>query len=378
VCLPAPKQAGFYSQLPFFKLCSFFVRYRFNNFVEVFKCFGNTNTGIYKAKMLFLRINKTTSMKTSLALTLFLATLVFFTACEPEYSFETLSGGTGGGGGTGGVGDTTGSGGGGTTGIFTAKIDGAPYTANRIAQGAKYNDIINISGLSLDKKTIAITVKDSGVHNYTLAWDASNSNAGAFMDSNIAPIIAFTSNAGDIASEGGGFLNITAIDAVNKKMSGTFGFKAKRPLDNTFRTITEGIFNNIPYTTAPPTASATDTFNVKIDGVAFTSTSIFAVKTGILNSIAISGVNGVKTVAINFPDDITNGTFTIGGPTDNYYGQYNASNTSFNPSISGTLHILDHNTFSKRIRGTFSYQTISLTGGVPFSITDGVFAVTYQ
>ncbi len=266
------------------------------------------------------------------------------------------------------------------TGNFTAKIDGTPWVADRFAQGARISNIINISGLGLDKKVLTISVKDSGVHQYTLAWDNTSGGAGAFMDSSLADVTAFTSNAGLTPTEGGGTLNITAIDEVNKKMSGTFSFKAKRSTDNTYRDITEGIFTDIPYITTLPPGNATDTFNVKIDGAAFVPASVSGLGVALLSNIVVQGYDaiGIKTVAVYFPNDITTGVYVIGGLADLYYGQYNVDASTFLASSTGTLEILFHDPATRRIRGRFSFTASPLTGGPPVAqITEGYFAVTY-
>lgn len=266
------------------------------------------------------------------------------------------------------------------TGNFRAKIDGTPWVADRIAQGARISNIINISGLGLDRKVLTISVKDSGVHQYTLAWDNTSGGAGAFMDSSLADVTAFTSNAGLTPTEGGGTLIITSIDEVNKKMSGTFSFKAKRSTDNTYRDITEGVFTDIPYITTLPPGNSTDTFNVKIDGAAFVPASVSGLGVALLSNIVVQGYNatGTKTVAVYFPNDITPGVYVIGGLGDLYYGQYNVDASTFLASSTGTLEILFHDPATRRIKGRFSFTASPLTGSPPIAqLTEGYFAVTY-
>lgn len=266
------------------------------------------------------------------------------------------------------------------TGNFKAKIDGTQWVADRFAQGARINNIINISGLGLDKKVLTISVKDSGVHQYTLAWDNTSGGAGAYMDSSLADITAFTSNAGLAPSEGGGTLNITSIDEVNKKMSGTFSFKAKRFTDNTNRDISEGVFTDIPYITSLPPGNSTDTFTVKTDGTAFVPTLVSGLSVSSLSNIVVQGTDGTgtKAVAVYFPNDIVPGTYAIGGIGDPHYGQYNVNASTFLLSSTGTLEILFHNPATKRIRGRFSFTASPLTGGSPIAqITEGYFSVTY-
>jgi hypothetical protein len=267
------------------------------------------------------------------------------------------------------------------TGNFKAKIDGTQWVADRIAQGARMNGIINLTGLGIDRKVIAMTIMDSGVHQYTLYYDNTSLNVGAYTDSNSASSIAFSTNAGSTPGETGGFLNITSIDEANKKMSGTFGFKAKRLVDNTYRDITEGSFTNISYITTLAPGNATDTFTSKVDGVTFTPSAVNGtIITLPNNSIAINGsdATGVRTVAIYFPTDIITGTYNIGSLGDLYYGQYNATASNFLMSSSGTLEILFHDPVAKRVRGRFSFAASELIGTQTAQITEGYFAVTYQ
>lgn len=267
------------------------------------------------------------------------------------------------------------------TGDFRARIEGVQWVADKYAQCARMNNIINITGLGLDKKTITITIQDSGVHNYTLAWDNTSMGAAAYQDSALADITAFTSNAGTSPGQAGGNVNITSINEVNKTMSGTFSFKAVRQITGETRTITEGVFNNIPYITSLPPTTSTDTFNVKIDGAVFTPVSVFGIKNTIgLSNIAISGsdASGTKTVAVYFPIDVTAGTYTIGSAFSDYFGQYNINSTTFLSSTSGTLEILFHNPVTKRVRGRFNFAAdLFPLGGAPAQITEGYFAVTY-
>jgi hypothetical protein len=263
---------------------------------------------------------------------------------------------------------------------FRAKIDGVQWVANRMAQAARVSGIINITGQGTDKKTITITVPDSGIHQYTLAWDNSSGSAGAFTDSALASVVAFSSNAGNTPAEAGGTLSITSIDEANKLMSGTFSFKAKRAIDNSYRTITEGVFTNVPYTTSLPTGSSKDTLTSKVDGVSFTPTSIFGYYDNMMSKIIITGSNGtgVRSVSLYLPKDIAAGSYTLGGMFSSYSAQYNASSSTFLMSKSGTVEILYHDPLAKRIRGRFNFDAEEFLGGSEAKITEGFFAVTYQ
>ncbi len=126
---------------------------------------------------------------------------------------------------------------------FKAKINGAAFNAVLTGAAIREDSVISIAAESSDRQMIVFAVKDSGVHTYTLAMK-SIFNFGGYTD---ATSIAFSSNEGINPGDSGGTLAITSIDRINKLISGTFNFKAFHQDTKTQRTITEGVFNNIPY-----------------------------------------------------------------------------------------------------------------------------------
>lgn len=131
-----------------------------------------------------------------------------------------------------------------TTADFRAKINGVQFVAAIYGATIRTTDsVISIAGKSNDGQQIVFTVPDSGVHVYSLSFN-SISNFGAYVSSTS---LAYTSNEGTTPVESGGNLAIVSIDSVKRLISGTFNFKAFRQLDGTQRTITEGVFSNIPY-----------------------------------------------------------------------------------------------------------------------------------
>src|SRR5450432_2405129 len=123
------------------------------------------------------------------------------------------------------------------SGSFTATIDGVPFVANKATGATKALNIIAITGQATDGQLIVLRVADSGVHVYTLDIN-SFSNVAAYSNNNA---IAYTTNGGTTDVESGGIMSVTAIDTVNKTISGTFGIKIYRPIDSTQKIITEGV-----------------------------------------------------------------------------------------------------------------------------------------
>ena len=263
----------------------------------------------------------------------------------------------------------------GGTGDFRAKINGTQWIASS-ASANRGSGVIALAGIG-GGKTMVITLQDSGVHHYTL--DLTSLQAAALVDSSSGNTNAFATNQGSSSLQSGGSVDITSIDTANKKINGTFRFVVYRALDSAQRNITEGSFTNISYATAPPPASPTDTFNVKIDGVTFTPITIVGIRLTASSQITLSGSAGAKSVTLIFPDNITPGTYPITTVGGTYSGLYNQDATTFLPSDSGSLTILQHNTSTKRIRGNFNFHAKQfLLGTAQAQLTAGVFAVTYQ
>ena len=262
----------------------------------------------------------------------------------------------------------------GGTGDFRATINGSLWIATT-SGAARQNGYISVAGQG-GGKTIAITLTDSGVHHYTLTQNTLG--AAAYSDSSSGSNVAFTSNA---TTSTGGSVDITSIDTVNKKISGTFRFTAYRAIDSLQRTITSGSFTNITYATTTPPAVSTDTFTVKIDGVTFNPFTIQGLHITILNQLSILGTDqaGLKSVSVYLPDTVTPGTYPITGLGGSYFGQYNKNATTFLASDTGTVTILEHNTSTRRIRGTFSFHATELLLPTDQSqLTEGYFSVVHQ
>ena len=295
-----------------------------------------------------------------------ITTIFLFQSCQKEISFD----------------DDNNS----VTGNFRAKIEGAQWVANKGYRANRVLGIISITGFSNDKKYITMTLRDSGVHRYTLS-DATLINTATYIDSNETNQQAYTTNQGTYPAQSGGEVLITAIDTVNKKISGTFNFKVFRQADGQVKNFTEGSFTNITYSSALLPSNETDTFRVKISGTQWIPPTIIAVKTPAVPplpaSIAITGSDAAsgKSVGLVFPPDITPGNYIFDFTGGTYLGIYNPNTNPQNAQVAllGTLQILSHNTTTKRVTGNFNFRSAELLNPLAFTIlTEGYFSVTYQ
>ena len=312
-------------------------------------------------KQLYLYGNQNYMRLSFFSLTFF-SFLVVLSSCQKEGTFDPNSPNTPAG----------------ASGNFTAKINGASWSANKVAAATRFSGFISLGGLSTDHKMITITLTDSGVHKYTLS-DVTL-NAGAFVDSS-ENVIAYTSNGGDYPTRAGGEVTITAIDTTAKTISGTFSFKAFRQVDNQTKTITEGSFTDLPYATTMPATQTSDTLRLKLDGTSWTPYSVLGVNMG--GQIAVTGSNelGTKSFGLVFPSNIKPGAYELDFFGATYTGQYNPDADPNNSKASfdgGTLTILEHNTTTKRIRGNFAFKASELLKPQNFvMVSDGYFSVKY-
>lgn len=288
---------------------------------------------------------------------------LFFTiiSCQKELSNESVTGG----GGTGG------------TGAFRMKIDGVQWVADKQAGAAIMNGLINITGISASKKSFVITLSGTSTGTYIL--DPNSFNVAALTDSTENPFV-YASNQGADTSESGGKVVVTKIDTVKKTISGTFSAKLFRALDSKRKIITEGVFENISYSTSLPPANSTDTFRVKIDGADWVPSSITAVSVAVTNQLAVVANNSTatKTVGLTMPLGVTAGSYTLDFFGGQYIGQYNPNSSTFLASETGTLTIIEHNATTKRIRGNFNFKAKALLTTDSAQLTAGYFSVKYQ
>jgi len=261
----------------------------------------------------------------------------------------------------------------GASGNFRAKIDGKEWVADKVTEAVRLQGIISIAGISVDKKTVAITLLDSGVHTYTLS--STTINVAAYIDSSVADPTSLTTNAGINPGDAGGTLTITKIDESKKTISGTFQFTVFHPDNNQKKTFTEGVFADIPYSTDPipgtGTGNGKDTFAVKVDGVLWKPGFALAANAGV--QFTITGMEGTdKWLSLFFPGAITPGTYPIGDLFTPYSGSYNGLE-----STTGSLQILEYNTSARRIRGTFNFHAEDALGGNATELTEGYFSLSY-
>ncbi len=129
---------------------------------------------------------------------------------------------------------------------MVATIDGVSWAAADSTQTAVVSQgLVTVSGISTDGQEISITLNDTVVGLYVLNQTSASLAVYANLDS--VGSYAWSTNQGSDTAQAGGTVNVTAINTVNRTVSGIFSFKVYRNSDGSQKDITAGVFYNIPY-----------------------------------------------------------------------------------------------------------------------------------
>lgn len=177
-----------------------------------------------------------------------------------------------------------------------------------------------------------------------------------------------------------GSIVITSINTTNNTISGTFNFTGywsdvdeEGVLPIAF---TNGIFNNIPFTTENFTE---DTFFAKVNGQEFVDVDIFTAisSAGGVELISVAGHDvDDNNITVSVRSNISSGTYEITGDnTDLVQMFYENTTTGFwERCMSGTVTVLERT--STQLKCTFS--GLVTDGETTYTITEGAFDVQYD
>jgi hypothetical protein len=298
-------------------------------------------------------------MKKAIVYTLLVLECCWISSCKKETSIEN---------------------GGSPTGNFTAVVNGVPWSAaTSLEQATITQGIINITGVSTDNQEISISITDTVAGVYVL--NARTPSLAAYENLDSSNLYAYSTSQSSDTTKAGGTVTISAIDTVHKTVTGTFVFNVYQATDGQGKSITSGIFNQIPYTTSLPAGNPTDTVTAAIDGSDWVAQSIQASELEGTLTLVGALANGSQSIALIFPDYATPGTYPLTSPgaTTSYVAVYdqvaNGVNTA-DPGTAGSITVLTNNTASMRMTGTFQFTTNNL-GTSDHSITNGYFSVYY-
>lgn len=256
------------------------------------------------------------------------------------------------------------------SGHMKAKVSDVNWMAKDV--GAQIiQGIFNLTGKAADGSIMTITLQATTEGNYGLA--ANTDHAAVWLPAG-GGSSTYVSN----APEGVGYVTINTFNTTDSIVSGVFEFIVQNPLDGEKIFISEGEFNNVPFTTN--TVPVADNFlNVKINGTSFMPLQVTGSKA--LGKLVVNATDASagQTVGLTMPASISPGDYQLGnlqfGST--YGGQYNPNGQTFLSSTSGMLEITKHDKTYRILEGTFSFEASSFFSPMTASLTEGSFSVHY-
>ncbi len=219
------------------------------------------------------------------------------------------------------------------------------------------DDTFTIQGVT-DTETLTLHIRKADLGVFPVGGQ--NPNYATYEDAN--------GNIYATNPEGDGEIEVTYRCISCGYLTGKFNFNAVLPGIDTL-TVEKGIFFEVSFLTneiGDPLQGNAGTFVAQIDGIPFNAFAVDAVNTG--NNIVVTGASTSTTILLQFPDDVATGTYTL--PDAGFNATYSDGITTETVET-GNLIIVEHDTASKTLKGTFSFETGST------SITAGQFNVTY-
>jgi hypothetical protein len=269
-----------------------------------------------------------------------------------------------------------------SSGLFSASIDGQPWIAS-VKFASIMNGAISISGTDPHNNALSITLGDTIIGPYSLGLKTVS--IAEYTDSSM-----YLQEYSTYHSSAGGKVVVTAIDEVNKTITGNFTFNLYNDSARDQRTVTQGNFKNLPYVTELPPAKTTDTFYVQINGTDWNAKSISA---GIVEGLMLvkgSEQDASRSVGISFPQYFTPG-WTVSFTPFFVWGSYINGGQSYSSlryaplsnnlvsvhSYPGDFTVVEDNAVTRRLRANFQFYAATLTGSDSVQLSNGYFSVQY-
>ncbi|MDD3740105.1 MAG: DUF6252 family protein [Bacteroidales bacterium] len=233
---------------------------------------------------------------------------------------------------------------------------------------------LKVYGTSANGQTIILNINSGEVGEFVVS--EFNGNYAEFIPNMSAGATRYsTSN----SENGQGLIRISSIDEESRTVSGSFSFKAYRASDNTFKTVTDGNFSNVPYQfySVTDTSSFQSIFVFRESDYNWTTETITAERndTAILIIGECSRTEAWQSVTLWMSPTISAGVHYI-TPSGPVYAKFQQGFYEY-PAVNGSITIISNNTTEKKIKGTFFFNYLDNDSQTQ-SITDGQFEVLYE
>lgn len=274
------------------------------------------------------------------------------------------------------------------TGSMAATIDGSSWSS---INGGAIANLIEVGFGGDSQKALQIVGTASNMSAFTINIPMVELSLGSqtFSGEDTEGTLGYiTSNMSDIYTSqhvSGNFtINITTLDLVNGKMSGTFSGKLYDQ-DDTVMNITGGTFTDVTIFSTDFYSNGTISLK-RNSGQIFTMDStaddgkfITLIQSDADNKLTINGTNSTLTsdfgiYSLNIPTNIAVGTYTLTNDGTYAAGIGNSEGQPEFTTTSGSLTISSHN--GTNLVGTFNFTANN--GSQTVTISNGSFNITHK
>jgi len=250
---------------------------------------------------------------------------------------------------------------------MTAKLDGNLWRAVTPDGSVKYGSYL-ISGESKIGHKINLYLSAVYEGDFILAQTSASHAEYITADDNEG---AYTTQNAEGAN---GVITIKSLNTANHTATGTFHFKAYKTGSYVTKTISNGEFTDMPYTDLAPDAS-NNIMTAKTNNNQWVGTNVTAFAFMASNQLKVSGTDGLETIELIMPANISSGTYII--DNTQYSGSYVQGVDGFSV-VSGSITVSSHNTGTHTLTGSFALETQKISDtSIEVSITEGTFSVVY-
>lgn len=232
---------------------------------------------------------------------------------------------------------------------------------------------LKVYGTSSNGQTIILNINSGEVGEFVVS--EYNGNYAEFIPNMSSGTARYSTNNNE---NGSGLIRVSSINEESKTVSGTFNFKAYRSTDNTFKTVTDGTFSNVPYQffSVTDTNAFQSVFIFRESDQDWNAETITAERNDSVLLIIgeVSRTEAWQSITMWMSPTISAGVHYI-TPSGPVYAKFQQGFYDF-PATNGSVTIISNNSTEKKIKGTFFFNYLD-NNNETMSITDGQFEVEY-
>lgn len=253
--------------------------------------------------------------------------------------------------------------------LMTALVNGSNWRCPE-PHGRVSDNAIIIYGTSAEGQTIQMTIFSGETGQYNL--NSVNQHEGILIPNTSPYATTYSTN---YSESGSGVVYISSVNQDSRVLAGTFYFKAYKPDGSSYKNITQGKFQDVPYKyiSTVDTTGFNNLFSANVEGELWEPQTIVAFETD--TSIVVkASKSDWEIIEVIFPTDVNTGIQDIspGGPV---WASYQLGFDTYNASA-GSATVSSHDMENNELNGTFFFN-VEDNEDETIPISEGSYSIQY-